>query len=229
MHQHLVLEISAICSFLSPALVFTLIPIGIRLGRPGPIPIAFGDAEELGKLQATMPGVLWLEALALAAPILSLGIGFGWYALLGAATPYAAMGVVLWYLGMIFVIINDTLELGLVATLPREYARAADAVKPALLGFGTVVGNCIELFSLVGGVVSFGGIALVAASMLHAPGVPLWLGTLGMVASVIILVSRTGTFIGGSGGPLGKLGLLGFVAFMVWVVTTGFFMLSFPA
>jgi cbb3-type cytochrome oxidase subunit 1 len=102
-------------------------------------------------------------------------------------------------------------------------------VKPALLGFGTVVGNCIELFSLVGGVVSFGGIALVAASMLHAPGVPLWLGTLGMVASVIILVSRTGTFIGGSGGPLGKLGLLGFVAFMVWVVTTGFFMLSFPA
>jgi hypothetical protein len=51
MHQHLVLEISAICSFLSPALVFTLIPIGIRLGRPGPIPIAFGDAEELGKLQ----------------------------------------------------------------------------------------------------------------------------------------------------------------------------------
>jgi hypothetical protein len=225
MAQHLGLEISAVCSFLSPALLLILIPLGIRLGRPGPVPIKFGNAEELKKLQATMPGMLWLESLALAAPVTSLGVGYGWHQLVGTVASYGAMGVVIWYLGMIFVIINDTLELGLVATLPAQYQRADEALKPALLGFGAVVGYCIELFSLVGGLVSFSGIVLISASMLHTPGLPIWLGALGIIASALILVSRIGTHLINTVKPFGVLGLVGFILFMTWIVCTGAFML----
>ena len=168
---------------------------------------------------------MWLESLSLAAPVTSLGAGYGWYWLVRGGAPDGAMGVVVWYLGMIFVIINDTLELGLVATLPAQYQRADDTLKPALLGFGAIVGYCIELFSLVGGLVSFSGVALIAISMLHVPSLPPWLGALGIIASVLILVSRIGTHLVRSLKPLGVLGLVGFILFMTWILSTGIFTL----
>ena len=210
---------------MSPALFLILIPLGIRLGRPGTVPIKFGNAEELKKLHATMPGMLRLESLALAAPVTSLGVGYGWYLLVGTVASYGAMGVVLWHLGMIFVVTNDTLELGWVATLPAHYQYADNTLKPALLGFGRIVGYCIELFSLVGGLVSFSGIALISASMLHTPGLPIWLGALGIIASALILVSRIGTYSIDTLKPLGVLGLVGFILFMTWIACTGAFML----
>ena len=226
-HMPSATQISAVFSILSPLVIFTLIPLGRSTGG-GPDPVDFGNPDELGRLRAGMPKTLWVETLALAAPTLALGAGYGWWVMLRPAGPYVGLVVLLWYLGMIFIIVNDALELAIAARLPFAYDSASDVEKPILLVFGACMSSATKVCAVLGGVVSFLGAILVGIAMIHFPGLPGWLGWLGTVGALILLCTRLSSVLIKRAGALGPLTLIGFVVYMAWMVVTGIFMWSWP-
>jgi hypothetical protein len=213
-------KIAALFSFLSPLMILIAIPIGVSMGRR-PAPIDFGSADELARLHSASGKVHILVALALAGPVLALGIGPGWYELLSGAGPYVLFGIVLWYLGMIFVIINDTLELAMVVRLPSAFSIAREQDRPALLVFGSVIALAIELFAFVGDLVSFLGLGFIAFAMLRVPMFPAWIAVVGIAAAILILVSTVASATLRHSASVERARLLGFNLFMLWIISTG--------
>jgi hypothetical protein len=216
-----VTKIAALFSFASTLAIWAAITVGIRSGAQARANrIDFGSARQLLDLNASS-AVLWIEALALAAPVLALGAGYGWYELLKSTGPLVAYGVLLWYCGMIFVIANDILELALVARLPPAFAASAEHERGALLALGSSMGLTVELLALTGGLVSFFGAALVSIAMLQSSRVPAWIGWLGLVASLLTLLAAPFRLRAPQDSSLGIARLLGYNLFMLWIIATG--------
>jgi len=81
---------------------------------------------------------VWVDVLALISPVLALPAGAGWYLLAEDRRPLAALGILLWYLGMVFVIAQDALQVAVVTTLPSAYV-AADASIRCIPALGIVM------------------------------------------------------------------------------------------
>lgn len=111
-------RLSGIFSLLSAASIIGAIILGMALGGRGPAAMDFGDPALLASLQGAGAKAVLLEILALVGPALALGAGLGWWPALRDRGSYVALGVLLWYLGMIFVIWQDAAELALVLHLP---------------------------------------------------------------------------------------------------------------
>jgi hypothetical protein len=217
-----VTKIAAVCSILSPLTIFILIPLSIRQGG-SPLPIDFGNPEELARLHRGMPMTMWIEMLALIAPVLALGAGFGWYAMLAPTVSYAGLAVSLWYLGMIFVVINDALELGVAARLPAAYEAADSHTRPALLVFGASLSSAIEVFAALG-ILGHLAVILIAYGMTALPGLPAWLAWLGVAGGSLTLLMRFGATLLPKSRLFGPLMSLGFMLYMIWMVMTGYFL-----
>lgn len=214
-------SLTSICgcfSILSALCILVAIPIGISLNTGGPTAIDFGDPETLSRLQGAMPGMLLVEALALAGPTLALGAGLGWYCVLKRDGSYAVLGVLLWYVGMLFVVLQDAIEFSLVEFLPAAYSSAETALKPGLLVTGATFGRVIEVLTLLGDCVSAFGLALVNIALLRRTGSWRLLGGAGLLSSILTTAGLVFPQWGG-----GRL--LGFVMFMGWMITMGIVML----
>jgi hypothetical protein len=216
-------QISAIFSILSPLTLFLVIPLGLSIGG-GPAPIDFGNPGELARLRSRMPRAMLVELLALAAPVLALGAGYGWWVMLAPAGSYVGWAVVFWYLGMIFIVLNDALELALAARLPVAYEAADESVRPILLVFGASMSSAIEVLGILGGIISFFGVILVAGAMLHFPGLPVWLAWIGLASALILFLARVASAASKGRLTLGPVTLVGFVLFMIWMLITGGYM-----
>jgi len=178
----------------------------------------FGDPVLLASLQGAGTRGVLLEVLALVGPTLALGAGLGWWPVLRDRGSYVALGVLLWYLGMIFVIWQDAAELALVLHLPHHYAAADGARAEALLAIGSISGEVIHVMRLLGDLVSFFGLLLVSLAMLGKPGRWKLLGGIGIASAVSIIIGLLYP-------PLLILRLIGFILFMVWMIAMGIAML----
>jgi hypothetical protein len=170
------------------------VPLAAGLqGVAGPGLIAFGDGEVLTRLAAAAPRIIWIDAVALVGPMVALPSGAGWHLLAGNERPLAALGTLLWYIGISFVIAQDAIQLAVVTTLPPAYVEASEIAKPAIATFGATLAYVIEVLARVG-IVSSVGFLLVCIALLRAGGVPSWILWLGIAVSALGLVSRAAQF-----------------------------------
>jgi hypothetical protein len=218
MGDNSVLKIAGVASLLSVASIAAAIVIGIGSGGGGPVAIDFGDPSVLRSMEAGGQVPVLLSLLALIGPSVSLPAGLGWHRLLAHKGSYVLVGVVLWYLGMIFVIWQDAAELTLIAHLPGAYAAADGAQAEALLAAGGLMGHAIETFIVLGDVISFFGLLLVNLAMWTLGGKWRILAAIGAASCVLIA--------GGVALPvLAPARLPGFVLFVSWMTAMGIAML----
>src|SRR5262249_39932750 len=186
-------------------------------GLGGPAAIDFASPEVLRRLNDARPAILWSEALSLVGPTLALGAGLGWYRIVKPAGSYVALGVLLWYVGMVFVIMQDALEYVLVANLPASYFASDASAQAAIGALGASLSAFIEVLTLVGDLVGNAGVVLVGVGMLSGvAGVPRWLGALAVVGGTLVALGLVAMAISPNAGAIGAARPIGFLLFMIW-------------
>jgi hypothetical protein len=158
------------------------------LGLGGPGPIDFGDARVLEQLHEVRSDAIWVDTVALIGPTLAFGVGIGWYLMVRRTSVFALYGTVLSYLGLVFIVAQDALQLAFVSRLPDAYVAATDAVKPALLGVGDTLGYAIEVLANVG-IVGYVGSFIMYLVTLRTPSIPRWIGGVGALSSGLAILS----------------------------------------
>lgn len=206
-----IVRIAGTISLLSSAVLLTLIVIGIASGGGGPVPLDFGDPIVLERLAASGSTGHLIEVLALIAPVLGMAAGIGWLYLAGKDRGEVRMGVLVWYIGMIFIVGQDALEVAAFETLPAAYLASGEATAESILVLGDLTGNVIHILTLLGDTLSGAGMVLVALALLaRADRLRLfgWIGIASVVAA-----------LGGLAIPgLSLLRLPGFLLMLVWNV-----------
>ncbi|KRA83757.1 hypothetical protein ASD76_06990 [Altererythrobacter sp. Root672] len=178
----------------------------------------FGDPEVLRRLAASGSTGYLIEVLALVAPALGLGAGIGWLHVAGKDRGEAQMGVLLWYIGTLFIVLQDALEVAAFQTLPAAYLAADAASVPAILANGDLAGNIIAILTVVGTIIGDLGILLIAAALMaRKDKVSLfaWVGFAAVAGRVLGLLVPA----------LAPLRMLGFLMLLVWVIGLGLLML----
>jgi hypothetical protein len=225
-NESAVLKIAGAFSLLSALAMLTAIPIAAGLqGFGGPGPINFGSGMVLSQLAATAPRPAWVDTLALLGPVLGLPAGAGWY-LISRQHTLATLGILLWYLGMVFTIMQDAVQIALVVTFPAAYVAADPVIQPALEIVGSSASSLIVIVSRVGAI-GWLGCLFVSLSMVKIPRIPKWMSYLGIAASAVALVSVYGqalfpkVALFGIGVPVGIMTFI-----VVWVPAIGIVMLN---
>src|SRR5690606_29256712 len=163
--------------------------------------------------------VVLISLLALIAPVLALPAGVGWHLLLRHLGGHVTLGVVLWYFGTLLVIWQDAAEYTLVRYLPAAYVPNAELpLSTGLIAAGSIIGKLIETITMVGDLISFGGVILVAAAVWQMGGRWRILSGLGALSAVMVMASFFGT-------SLEPIRLPGLILFMAWMAGMGAAML----
>jgi hypothetical protein len=92
------------------------------------------------------------------------------------------------------------------------------------LVLGASMSSAIDACAVLGGIVSFFGAIFITLAMMHFPGLPPWLGWLGLIAVLTLLFTRALSVPFKRARALGLFTLVGFVLYMVWMIITGIFM-----
>jgi len=213
-----VLTIAGVFSLLSAAVLIATIALGITMGGGGPMTIDFGDPATLALIGAGGQIGHLLTTMALVAPALALGAGIGWLDLGGRERGEVRAGVLLWYIGTLFIVTQDALELAAVETLPAAYQAATAEARSAVLALGAFATSAIRILTLLGSVVGDLGMLLIAAGLLARND---RLRIFGWVGIGAVLGRTAGLLI----PALAPLRLLGFALLLVWLVGLGIAML----
>ena len=225
MNDATILRIAAVFSFLSPLAILAGIPFAAELGGVGgPGPIAFADGEVLLKLAELGAAPVQVDTFALIGPVLALPAAAGWYLLLRSTSRVAAFGIVLWWLGMVFVVIQDALQLAFVSTLPTAYAGADITLRASIEVLGASAARSIDVLSFVSHIGDF-GFLLVSLVMLRAAVIPKWIGMLGLLSSLVTLIAGVLAFALPSIAWLGVGVPIGIMLLLVCIAGLGFVML----
>src|SRR5688572_33263821 len=167
--------------FLLPAAATNLIAfvIGSSRGLAPPPAFNFGDAQHLSRLSAES-GSHWLPlTLSLLSPVLAIPARPGIYYVLKIAGWPALFGVVMFFVGMIFVVLLDVLELVAIARVAPAYGAAPDFARPAIQALGGTIDSAIDVLGFVGHFFSFGLAQLAwGIAIITVPGISNWLGWL---------------------------------------------------
>jgi hypothetical protein len=210
------LRIAAVFSFLSPLAIVAGVPFAAALGGVGgPGPIDFGDGVLLDRLAAIGAAAVRVDLFALLGPVFSLPAAFGWYVLLRSTGRSAAqLGVGLWLVGMLFIVLQDALQLALVSTLPSAHAAADITTRAAIEAVGESLGYTIDVVAFTGHLPNGFGFFLLSLLMWRCAAIPKWIAALGMVSSALALASGVLAFVFpavdwfGIGVPVGIMLLL---------------------
>jgi hypothetical protein len=131
---------------------------------------------------------VWVDTFALIGPTLAFGILVGWYLMVRRTSVFALYGAVLSYVGLIFIVAQDALQLALVSRLPAAYLAATEATRPAILIMGSALAYAIEVLANVG-IVSYVGAFILYVVMLRTPAIPRWISLTGVLASGLATLS----------------------------------------
>lgn len=204
---------------LAAAVAANLIAFAIGLGRGLMPPAAFdfGDSQHLERLSTEYPGHLLPLMLSLLSPVLAVPAGLAIFHVLRPAGWTALFGTVMFFVGMVFVVLLDIVELVAIARLAPAYGGAPDFARPAILAVGAVIDATIDVLGHVGHFFSFGLAQLAFAfAIVAAPGVPNWLGWLSLVPALLIgwFVPVLTVF----GAPSGPFMAIAFAIFFAWLI-----------
>jgi hypothetical protein len=173
--------------FLSGVLGLALAPVAMRIGYP--LFADFGNGEMLLRFASTWPAPLWFDLMQVSVPALMLAAAPGFFYLLRSGGSLVVLGVVLTSLGLVFTTAQDGVELTLVVYLPRAYATADAAARPALLAIGGAGSTAMGVFAGVLGILGFVGLAMINWSMIELGGRLKLMGSVGLAAILIILIA----------------------------------------
>jgi hypothetical protein len=225
MSRNSVLKVAGAFSILSVASVVAGAPFAARLrGFGGPGPIEFGDASVLEKLAAAGSTATLVDSLALLGPALAFPIGFGWYQLAKDKGAAAGFSVGLWYIGMIFIVMQDALQLAFVSTLPQAYSVADANTRPAFLGMGAALASAVRIISDVGAI-SYLGAFLTSLLMWSCPGIPRWISAVGILSGGVAVLSTLLPLMLPGLSSLGAGRPIGIMISMIWIAALGVVML----
>jgi len=149
-------------TLLSAVLGLAGAPIAASIGYP--IFADFGDGDTLLAMASNWPTPLLFGLLQITLPTLALAGALGYYYLLKDGGPLVVLGVVLLCSGLVFTIAQDGIEIALIDALPRAYAAADAAARPALLTVGDAGTSALGVFGRLG-VIGLIGTLLLALTM----------------------------------------------------------------
>ena len=216
MNDTATLRVAAAFSFLSPLAILAGVPFAASLGGVGgPGPIDFGDGALLDRLAQVGATAVRVDLFALLGPLFSLPAAFGWYLLLRSTSRSTAqLGVALWLIGMVFIILQDALQLALVSTLPAAHAAADIETRAAIEAVGGSLGYTIDVFAFTGHLPNGFGFIVLSLLMWRCAAIPKWIAALGLVSATLALASGVLGFVFsevvwlGIGVPVGIMLLL---------------------
>ena len=215
-------RISGVLSILSIAATLTAFGIGSSRGLLPPTAFDFGNANDLTRLAADSSGHALPLALSLLAPCLALPVGLGWFHVLRPAGFYAVCGVVMFFVGMIFVVLLDVVELTLIVDLAPAYREADGATKPALLAVAETMERTRRVLGYVGHFFGFGlGQLALGLAILRVRRVPRWLGWLSFVPAILLGWVATLMEFAGREAEVGPIVGVGVLAFTGWFFAMG--------
>ena len=191
--------------------------VGTARGLMPPPAFDFGDAQHLQRLAVESRDHLVPLTLSLASPVLALPAGLALFHILRPAGWTALFGTVMFFIGMIFVVLLDVLELVGIARLAPAFGTAPDFARPAIAAAGAALDTAIDVLGYVGHFFSFGLAQLAFAfAIVAAPGVPNWLGWTSLVPALLIgWFAPVIALFGAGAAPLTAIGLL---FFLVWLM-----------
>jgi hypothetical protein len=215
------MKTAGVFTLLAVAANIAAVAVGVSYGIQPPPTVDFGNAEQLSALaQEPRPAILayWLGLLS---PCLALPIGFGWLVLLRRSA-HAQFGVLMFYVGMLFVVLLDILELALYSELPTRYVAATDAAKPAILALGGVLDLTKAVLGYVGHFFAFGLAQFaIGLAILKDRVVPSWLGWLSLVPAILLGWLATALTLSGRSSAAGGVAAIGVPIFFVWLLSMG--------
>ena len=194
--------------------------IGTSRGLAPPPTFDLGDPQQLMRLSAESGAHLFPLTLSLLSPVLAIPAGLGIYHVLRAAGWPALFGVVMFFVGMIFVVLFDVLELIALARIAPAFGAAPDFARPSIQALGGAVDTAIDVLGYIGHFFSFGLAQLAfGIAIIKVPGISNWLGGLAFIPGVLIgwlapLVAMTGQ----SPAPVIGIGLIAFVTWLIGMV-----------
>jgi hypothetical protein len=212
--------------FLLAAVVTNMVAfmIGTSRGLAPPPAFDFGDAQHLSRLSAESSSHLLPLALSLLSPVLAIPAGLGIYHVLRTAGWPALFGVVMFFVGMIFVVLLDILELLAIARVAPAFGGAPDFARPSIQALGGTIDSGIDILGYVGHFFSFGLAQLAfGIAIIKVPGISNWLGGLSFIPGILIgwltpLVAIAGL------SPAPVIGV-GIIAFLTWLIGMAFVLL----
>jgi hypothetical protein len=226
MNDAATLRIAAVFAFLAPLAIFAGIPSAAGLGGVGgPGPIDFGDGALLARLAELGAAPARVDLFALLGPIFALPATMGWYVLLRTEGRLAQLGVVLWYVGMLFVIMQDALQLALVSTLPAAYAAGDISTRAAIEAVGGGLGYAIKVLAFSGHLPESFGSILLLLLMWRCAAIPKWLTSFGLAGATLAFVSGVLGFALPEVPALGIGVPIGIFMILFWGVGLGVVML----
>jgi hypothetical protein len=215
-------RISGGFSILSIAATLAAFGIGSSRGLLPPTAFDFSNANDLTRLAADSRAHTLPLALSLVAPCLAIPVGLGWFHVLRPAGSYAVCGVAMFFVGMIFVVLLDALELTLIVDLAPAYGSADGATKPALLAVAETMERTRRVFSYVGHFFGFGlGQLALGLAILRVGRVPRWLGWLSFVPAILLGWVATLMEFSGGEAAVGPIVAVGVLAFTGWFLSMG--------
>jgi hypothetical protein len=218
MGDRLVLRIAGALSLLAVAAIVAAIVVRIGLGRNFG-PEDFSQSVILQQLYLAGPAAVQAALLALIGLLLLLAAGLGWHQMLRVQGSHVTLGAILWYIGMVFLILQGAVEYSLTSFLPQAYVPAAELpLSTGLVAAGGAMSVIARTLSAIGDAVSFAGVLLLGAALWQMGGRWRILGAGGMGAALL-------GWLGLASGEMVPLRPVGQGVFLLWVAAMGVAML----
>ena len=156
------------------------------------------DPATLLLMHDVMPRSLIAAVMGLVGPTLATLASLGWSVPLRPAGPIALRGVRVFQVGMLFVLLQDTIELFADATLPGAYAGASVEALPAVLQQGAFYNQAIDSITLIAFTICVVGTAMYGWALVQLRGAWRALGAFALVAAAAMAASISLNLIGHS-------------------------------
>jgi hypothetical protein len=195
----------------------TAFAIGTSRGLLPPPAFDFGDSQHLLRLSAESGSHQLPLMLSLMSPVFALPVGYALFHVLRAAGWPAAFGAAMFFVGMIFVVLLDVLELVAIGRLAPAYGAAPDFARPAIAAVGATADLAIDVLGFVGHFFSFGLAQLAfGVAIIKVPNISNWLGGLSFVPAFMLgwMVPLL-ALLGQDVGPVVGIGI---AVYFIWLV-----------
>ena len=191
--------------------------IGTTRGLRPPPAFDFGDADDLLRLSGESGAHALPLALSLISPVLAIPAGLGFWHILRPAGWSAVFGVTMFFVGMVFVVLLDSVEVVAILRVAPAYASAAESARPAIVALGATLELSRSVLGYVGHFFGFGLAQLALGyAIVKVPGISNWLGGLSFVPGIMLgwMVPVLALF----GQAVGPVTGIGVAMFFIWLI-----------
>ena len=190
---------------------------GTSRGLRPPAAFDFGAADDLLRLAAESRAHVLPLALSLMSPVLAIPAGLGFFHILRPAGWTAVFGVTMFFVGMVFVVLLDVVEVIAILSVAPAYASATEGSRPAIVALGSSLELGRAVLGYIGHFFSFGLAQLALGyAIVKVPGISNWLGGLSFVPA--FMLGWMVPVMALRGQPVGPVVGIGVAMFFIWLM-----------